>query len=329
MILPKFNPLIASSILMLTSSLLASPFDGNQSNLSSRSFPLDTVIWTNTTIPVCWESLSTDANLRNEVQNAVTTTWEANSQVDFPGWGQCPTGTFTGIRIGVNDVGPYTERLGNELRGRVSGMILNFTFVSWDPNCITNHGLTSCVRWTAVHEFGHALGFAHEQNRHDTPTTCTLEPQGTMGNIIFTDWDNNSVMNYCNPNWNGNGNLSNIDILTVQTYYGNIPRYTSPSKLLEIPVVIVSGVSYTATLDDFDGDNAFSLRTFNRTGNRSSQPARYAGTTLTLPMLKVLDLRNHVESLYSATMNFNGSTFTVSSATQLQPTPITFSLVSH
>jgi len=37
---------------------------------------------------------------------------------------------------------------------------------------------------------------------------------------MIGNWDLHSVMNYCNPEWSGNGNLSDNDILTVQTYYG-------------------------------------------------------------------------------------------------------------
>lgn len=33
-------------------------------------------------------------------------------------------------------------------------------------------------------------------------------------------WDLNSVMNYCNPSWNGNGNLNRTDIQGVQALYG-------------------------------------------------------------------------------------------------------------
>lgn len=33
-------------------------------------------------------------------------------------------------------------------------------------------------------------------------------------------WDIDSVMNYCNPDWNGDGSLSNGDIAGVQQFYG-------------------------------------------------------------------------------------------------------------
>ena len=73
----------------------------------------------------------------------------------------------------------------------------------------------------AVHEFGHAVGLAHEQNRTDTPSTCTSPGQGSQGDVTVGDWDLHSVMNYCNPVYNNNGNLSADDINGINKMYGN------------------------------------------------------------------------------------------------------------
>ena len=73
----------------------------------------------------------------------------------------------------------------------------------------------------AVHEFGHALGFAHEQNRPDTPGECSAKHgQGQKKEKALTPYDPKSVMNYCNPDWNNNGELSQLDIKAAQKMYG-------------------------------------------------------------------------------------------------------------
>jgi hypothetical protein len=33
-------------------------------------------------------------------------------------------------------------------------------------------------------------------------------------------WDLASIMNYCNPDWNGDGQLSATDIVMAQMFYG-------------------------------------------------------------------------------------------------------------
>jgi len=91
----KLHVLLASTSLIISSLALANPFNG--SNSPPESYPLDTAIWANTTIPVCWEDATINPALQLAVENAVTNQWELNSQLDFTGWGQC-TVSSTGIK---------------------------------------------------------------------------------------------------------------------------------------------------------------------------------------------------------------------------------------
>jgi hypothetical protein len=141
--------------------------------------------------------------------------------VEFTGWDPC-TPSSPGIRIRVQDDPVLTWGLGRDLDGLINGMFLNFTFQNWSTDCAAPEWFRlECIRSYTIHEFGHALAFAHEHNRPDTPTTCTEPKQGSYGDVLFGEWDLYSVMNYCNP---GMGTrLSFSDMLGAQTAYGAQP----------------------------------------------------------------------------------------------------------
>ena len=115
-----------------------------------------------------------------------------------------------------------TWGLGTDLNGLTNGMFLNFTFANWSNACaVPESQRLECIRSFAIHEFGHAIGFAHEQNRADTPSSCTQPSQGGLGDIMYGDWDLMSVMNYCNPT--SALELSFTDVLGAQSVYGQQP----------------------------------------------------------------------------------------------------------
>jgi hypothetical protein len=191
-------------------------------DISDRIYFRQSAKWPNGVVYVCWENPTpSDDPERKLVQAAVSETWQKYSALQFKGWGECSPGS-KGVRILIDDTGPdtgpHTKGLGYELyHVQKNSMVLNFTFKKWSTPCqsMKDH----CIRAIAVHEFGHAIGFAHEQNRPDTPGECLRPPQGSNGTVMLTPWDIHSVMNYCNPKYSNNGNLSEWDQEAVQIAY--------------------------------------------------------------------------------------------------------------
>ena len=186
----------------------------------------NSTLWTanNNVVPVCWTTTGLDTE-RRWIREIVESTWMRHSTVKFIGWGACPTsGTAKFVKAEMHadgDGGSASPWGIGALRLPGESATVHFS-VPADPAWRSR----GRIEYLGVHEFGHVLGFVHEQARPDNPDDREADPEycrtvgETYGNGTYeSGYDRDSIMHYCNEGGNSVGYVSPTDISGVQNRY--------------------------------------------------------------------------------------------------------------
>lgn len=210
---------------------------------------------------VCWENPSaaepydgevdqtSGATRREWARLAVKSSWERYARVIFVGWEECADESNAADpphTLGPRRPGTLDENL--KVNISYSGASNNWGHGSWGDyqqqgvtinlHCGAYPNLKSCIEYLAIHEFGHTLGYYHEEERDDWPTNIPGCPKQTHDpadpwwpiptELDFGAPDPTSVMAYCSG-WPTN--LSPKDITGVQHLYTR----RIPGTVLSVP----------------------------------------------------------------------------------------------
>lgn len=203
--------------------------------------------WPSRSIPVCWNNSSAETkSLQEMVSNYVSSEF-AQASIKFT-WSDCASlgNGITAIRIQIVTTG--TDRPWSYI-GPVNStttMLLNFSNERCNPS---NTNRDSCILGDSLHEFGHAVGLRHEQDRPDS--LCEEEPRRDGKGTLVGKYDPSSIMNYCHDYFRPSARpvLSSGDMAGITHVYGLLAAGSVPDW----------GYADRRWMVDFNGDGKTDL----------------------------------------------------------------------
>lgn len=224
-------------------------FDPFGNNISDRSIVLNASNrWPNTNaIPVCWINPEAAGEIVADLEQHLRAEY-AKAKIVFDFKGKCVAANWNTAQIrvwfkrthswsgsggisgggGLSYLGAVNARLGGsegegtmnvQISRDVDGYAKN-NWRSWTINV---------TRATTVHEFGHAMGLQHEQERNDAPA-CN-DQRGKLANdgrnVFVGAYDPASIMNYC-KNGSNVASLTAGDVAGLRYLYPNAGGGTNP-----------------------------------------------------------------------------------------------------
>lgn len=187
--------------------------DPSEIATSSRSelygFTPNITPWANGLVSICTIN-DVDKSTVNGIMWRLRDTWGTAANVSFLYQGAC-TGGYIPNRIEMSVANNVPNPGGNCPVGSTWEGPCELGFGSYNDWLAVTSPSASTVanrsyigpRHTTIHEFGHALGFWHEQDREDNygtngnPIWCTKGAAPIVGGTNYTSWDFDSIMNYC------------------------------------------------------------------------------------------------------------------------------------
>lgn len=186
-----------------------------------------------TDINVCWENPSSApgstaaarATWRDQRRRAVEEAWARNARINFYGWdGNDPVNAPTSCVS--NAAGIHIVICNSPSDSRCPAMPASQAGGGYPAINGLNHGVRLNPAHgpaVTVHEFGHTLGFYHEEERPDAPAIlsgpCAKQSWPNASPISYGAYDPTSTMSYCQPisaaPW-----LSGNDVASIQRSYG-------------------------------------------------------------------------------------------------------------